>query len=269
MKCLVVGGSISAGYGLALERLDSSLWANKFLKTIKNYDLEDIENISSPGDDNFEIFKKTFSKLKKATYNTVIVCWQATHRKNYCFGLETYDTRFSLVYPEASYDINLVNDTKVSKDQLLKMQKNFISLYNYHWDIKDLVFYVNALVHISMQKEIDIRFVNYNLPWDSHSFFNRIEFEAPSSLDPFTNEILQSDYRDDSQIKEIYKLIHDEYDDFGGIQENYWLNLYDPLRRKQIDIVLPNEPHPGYKSQEIFADFLTQSYNSCEPINTV
>jgi len=72
---------------------------------------------------------------------------------------------------------------------------------------------------------------------------------------------LQSDQRNDGESLEIYEMIHDCYNELGGIQENHWLNLYEPLRSKQVDIVLPDEPHPGYKSQQIFTDLLTQRYS--------
>jgi len=260
MKCLVVGASISQGYGLEHERLDHRLWVNQLVKNMFDKTTL-ITNISNAGDDNFQIFKKTCTELSKNTYNTVIVCWQNIPRTNYFFGLETYNTRFAIVGSQTPHEINLNNNTNISKSQLSTMRKNLIAYYNHHWDIANLVFYVNTLIQISKHQKADIRFINYNLPWNHYKFFDRISFATPSSLDPFTIELLQSDQRDDEESSEIYKMIHDCYDELGGIQENHWLNLYEPLRSKQVDIVLKEDPHPGYKSQKIFTDFLTQRYS--------
>jgi len=261
MKCLIAGASISAGYKLSHGKLDTKLWATRLLKNIDNCDIKNIENVSHTGDDNFQIFKKTSLSIMKENYKSVIVCWQNIPRTNHFFGLETYNTRFAIISSQTPYDIKLLNGSSITKTQLINMRKNLLAYYNHHWDIANLVFYVNTLIHITKQKKINIRFVNYNLPWNAYKFFDRVSWNTTSSLDPFTNELLQSQQRDDVESKEIYKIIHNEYEDLGGIQEKYWLNLYEPLRSKQTDSVLPDDPHPGYKSQNVFTDFLTRSYS--------
>lgn len=260
MKCLVVGASISQGYGLEHERLDHRLWVNQLVKSMSD-EISSITNVSNAGDDNFQIFKKTCTELSKDDYDTVIVCWQNIPRTNYHFGLETYNTRFAIVGSQPPYDINLNNNTQISKAQLSTMRKNLIAYYNHHWDISDLVFYVNTLVQLATNCNTIIRFVNYNLPWNHYRYFDRIEFTTPDSLDPFTNELLQSDQRNDEESKKIYKILHDCYAELGGIKEHYWLNLYDPLRSRQVDIVFPQEPHPGYQSQKIFSELLSERYS--------
>ena len=261
MKCLITGASISAGHGLSQGKLDEKLWATRLLKNIDNCDIENIKNLSNAGDDNFQIFKLTSLSLMKENYKSVIVCWQNIPRTNYFFGLETYNTRFAILSSQPPRDINLLNGSSITKTQLTNMRKNLLAYYNHHWDLANLVFYVNTLINITKQKKINIRFVNYDLPWNNYKFFDRVSWNTPSSLDPFTNELLQSQQRDDSESKEIYKIIHNEYEDLGGIQEKYWLNLYEPLHSKKTDVISLDDLHPGYESQDIFTSFLTRSYS--------
>ena len=267
MKSLIAGASISFGHGLSQEKLDVKLWANRLLKNIDNCDISDIENVSITGDDNFQIFKKASIKLMKEDYKSVIVCWQDIPRTNYFFGLETYHTRFAIISSQTPHDIKLVNNICIPKSQLINMQKNIIAHYNHHWDLSNLVFYVNSLIHVAEQKKSKIRFVNYDLPWNSYKFFDKVAWKTPDKLDPFTRYVLQSEVRDDVESNEIYQMIHNDYANLGGIQEKYWLNLYDPLRRKQTDNVSSDDKHPGYQSQDMFTDFLTQCYSESLTIN--
>ena len=93
------------------------------------------------------------------------------------------------------------------------------------------------------------------LPWDNQ-YFNRQDWNVPSELDQFSQNILNADLRSDHESKLLYTMIHDEYSKHGGIQEKYWLNLYEPLRTIQIDKISEDDTHPGIQSQHIFFDFL-------------
>ena len=68
--------------------------------------------------------------------------------------------------------------------------------------------------------------------------------------------MLHFDFRDDTEIKDLYDMIHSQYNQFGGIQENNWLNLYKSLVSMQVDDVSVTDTHPGYVSQNIFAEYL-------------
>jgi hypothetical protein len=68
--------------------------------------------------------------------------------------------------------------------------------------------------------------------------------------------------RDDLEIKALYNLMHDTYEKYGGIQEQHWLNLYDPFNKHQLDFI--NNflgGHPGPKSQEVVAALLRPEFN--------
>jgi hypothetical protein len=51
-------------------------------------------------------------------------------------------------------------------------------------------------------------------------------------------------------------MIHTQYAEYGGIQEKYWLNLYNSLQNQQVDTVSSADFHPGYQSQELYTSYL-------------
>jgi hypothetical protein len=52
-------------------------------------------------------------------------------------------------------------------------------------------------------------------------------------------------------------MIHSQYTEYGGIQEKYWLNLYNSLETQRIDTVSMMDAHPGYQSQQAYVTNLT------------
>jgi len=50
-------------------------------------------------------------------------------------------------------------------------------------------------------------------------------------------------------------MIHNHYQEYGGIQEHYWLNLYNSQDNIKIDVVSNRDSHPGYASQTLFAEY--------------
>ena len=70
--------------------------------------------------------------------------------------------------------------------------------------------------------------------------------------------------RDDDEIFKLYDMIHEHYSCYGNIQEQQWLNLYQPMTQLKIDTIDPNDYHPGFESQSLFADlFAQQIINKC------
>lgn len=260
MNFLVAGASVSAGKGLNLGKKNPNLWVNQFLNQAYSCCLEDICNVSIIGIDNKEIFQNASTELINYDYDVAIVCWQSMPRTNLHFGLETYNTKFPVISPQPAQDINLLQQTRVSASQLSKIQKFLVKYYNHHWDIVDLVNYINILVYLAQAKNTKIFFINYNLPWNKNYFFEKKDWNTPNELDLFTRNVLQSEFRDDSESKHLYQMIHNEYARLGGIQVNNWLNLYSPLRDIQIDSISESDGHPGQASQDVFTAFLSQTY---------
>lgn len=251
-KILISGASISAGYGLNDERNDTKLWINQILTQL--YQTFNFINISETGADNLEIFLTTADQLTKEHYDLIVVTWQTTPRVNLNFGLEMYNTKASILSPGKCSDINLVAGNLVSGKTLDRGREYLLKFYNYHWDIKQLVSYVNILCQLAGSSKIV--FVNYLQPWKTCKYFDQKIWRVPTELDEFTQELLEVNLRDDEEIRKLYEMCHRQYELAGGIQESHWLNLYTPLRLIQIDTISTNL-HPGYLSQDAFAKYLT------------
>ena len=63
-----------------------------------------------------------------------------------------------------------------------------------------------------------------------------------------------------TEIKSLYNVMHDTYEKFGSMQEQHWLNLYNPFIRHQIDFGT-NTAHPGPESQAVIFKLLQPSFD--------
>jgi len=216
-----------------------------------------IDNIGVAGYSNERIFLDSTHALIKNQYDCAFICWTSLHRYYFWAGLETYPCARSLT---ASLIVeHKGNDISWSEKQLIKFGKQFLLLMHAHYYIRDLVSYVNVLINLAESKGTKIFFVNNMLPFDQ-GYFDRIEGEViPSMLTEYTNELLNSGNRDDEQINQLYYMMHEHYREKGGIQETYWLNLYQSFFSMRIDFTKDNM-HPGYESHKQFAEFLTEEF---------
>lgn len=257
-KILFGGASMTAGCGLPDERNNKDLWANQLAMTHFNFKVDQITNIANTGADNKTIFYLVSTAILNDSYSNIIVQWQTFPRTNIHLGLELYNTRDNILAPESCNDHNLVAGQKIYSRQLNNCKEFYMRYYNYHWDILSLINYIRVLVALAEMKNSEILFVNYNLPWKDNPYFTQFDWNLPSDLDSFTREILEVDLRGDEEIRNIYKMIHRDYQLAGSIHEKYWINLYKPLSNLQIDHVSTVDKHPGIQSQFIFANFLAQ-----------
>jgi hypothetical protein len=153
-------------------------------------------------------------------------------------------------------DINLNNHVTIPGSWLANIGDNLKKIHNDHWDILDLVKYVNALIMIHETSSTKkIFFVNTLSPW-CRNYFEQKTIIRPSDLDPYEQDLLQVETRDDNEIDALYQMIHQQYSYYGGIKESHWLNLYDSLRSMQVDNASATDAHPGYISQEKYSEYL-------------
>lgn len=258
-KILLSGASVTAGLGLPQERHTPELFVNRLATETLGYNKNDVNNICIVGLDNHGIFLDTAAEITKNKYTDVIICWQTIPTINFNFGLETYPTSTSLVAPHKmdATDINLVHDQVVSKKKIYEMRMFLLRHYNLHWGILDLVKYINILQTLAQANNTKMHFINFALPWDTNRYFQTINWTVPSELDACTQDILAAEFRDDSETLQLYNKIHQAYSDRGGINEALWLNLYDPLKRLQIDNIDSDDRHPGMQSQGAFFEYLS------------
>jgi hypothetical protein len=245
-KILICGCSFSSGLGMPGERSDKNNWPNLLANKL---DTNSVTNVARSGSNNYWIFLETMSSMLRDNYDLVLVQWSAIPRYRFPVGL-------SLSYNETSFrsDAIMTDNKIIKKQRLIEIKNTLLQLHNDHWDMLDLVKYVNILIEMQVNlRKSKIFFVNGLGPW-SDQYFVKKQIKHPSDLDSFTQNLLQVESRDDEEIFKLYNMIHKHYADHGGIQEQYWLNLYQPMNQLQIDRIEPNDPHPGLKSQQIFAD---------------
>lgn len=246
-KVLVVGCSYTKGHGLPNESNNPDLWVNKlFPKSVYN-----VHNTAKTGANNQWIFLETMSHLLKNQYDIVLVAWTAIPRYNFHVGLELYSVDTML----RNADVNINDNVKISGKWLESVGNSLLKLHNDHWDLLDLIKYVNVLIDMQQQTQGRIFFVNALGPW-SENYFQKKNISLPSDLSSYEQNLLQVNTRDDPEIFQLYEMIHNQYNFYGGICEQHWLNLYCSLHKLQIDTVSLQDPHPGYASQEIYAKYL-------------
>ena len=246
-KILVSGCSMANGHGLENEKHNVNLWVNRL------FDTRCINNIALSGRNNHNIFINTISELVTDDYDLAIVAWSTIPRINVNIGLETYETITRLT---DCHDVN-TNLKNYKKKYLQKVGDILREFHNDHWDIISLIAYVNALLKIQDKPENNkqIFFVNTLGPWPEN-FFEYKKIDKPSDLLPYTQDMLNVDTRDDEEIFQLYDMIHQQYKKFGGINNFYWLNLYDSFRKMQVDNASQTDFHPGIKSQCVYSEYL-------------
>ena len=255
-KLLVVGCSFTKGTGLEGENKNKQLWINQLHKQCwPEYTLT---NLSECGRNNEWIFHETMSKLSKEYYDLVLVAWTAIPRINLNIGFELYSTM--TMFNDKSIDVNINNGVTISGRFLKKLGNDLRKLHHDHWDILDLIKYINVLTEIQSHRQGKILFVNALCPW-SDDFFEKKKLSTPSDMSVYEQEFFSISNRDDEEIFKLYEKMHEQYSYYGGIHEELWLNLYESLHHLQIDMASDTDQHPGLLSQDIFVEKLKQKLN--------
>ena len=256
-KALVVGCSITSGYKMMAGQDDLNhprLWANQLLSKLDDFE---IINRSRTGVNNHWIFMEAMSALTKDHYDLVVIQWTGLGRILLPVGLELYNTLSILT---DGLDVNLVNGSIVPGKWLQDVGDRLKSFSNLHWDILNIVRYVNILIQIQQLKKSKICFVDSGLQW-SPGYFEKKSITKPSELSKFEQHILAVEHRDDSEIFDLYNMIHNQYQEYGNIQTDNWLNLYQSHESWKVDTIAPDDFHPGYLSQDILVQCLWPALN--------
>lgn len=247
-KMLVCGNCFVNGTGLVHGSDDPRLWINQLADTLE-YNLT---NIAQTGRNNDWIFLETSLELAKNQnyYDLVIVSWGSNPLLNADLGLELWPTftKFLGDYEVGTHEKTFTNEWQLSTKATL------FEGYNFHWDFLKLVKYINIL----KTQHNNIYFVNTYSPW-SDDYFIKKNAQLPSDLDDFTKQLLLVENRDDKEILDLYNLIHQQYSDAGGINEELWLNLYNNFKRNKLDRASETDGHPGYLSQDRYTEMLLPS----------
>jgi hypothetical protein len=254
---LFSGCSFTAGAGLEKSKNNPSHYANVMSNKLFG-DAANITNIGIGGNSNLQIFLDTSTEIIQKQYKFVFVGWTGYPRYVFWPGLEEYECRKSINGKSSIIGKHNGNDNSFTEDFLQDFKNKFLLLNNDHYSILDIVKYVNILKNIAENKGTTIYFLNNLCFWDNN-YFNEIKDPLPINLTPYTNKILNSEHRDDIQIKNLYNKIHNNYKSVGGIQQNNWLNLYNSFVSLSKDIGNDNE-HPGVISHQYYGNFLASKF---------
>jgi hypothetical protein len=176
-------------------------------------------------------------------------------------GVELYDVSQYWSLGHSLDDVNINPSITYSKKYLSDVKNKFFALHHDHCEIVKILNYTAAINRISQRLGVKVYFVNNILPWDN-GFFNAVtnKDRLPSDVTLYTQNLLNSQTRDDEEFFKIYDNIHQEYADAQGLQCS-WINL-DVGFREQFLLDLGNDnKHPGELSHRQFGKFLSDSFN--------
>jgi hypothetical protein len=128
-----------------------------------------------------------------------------------------------------------------------------------HLEILNLLYYVNSITNLAKLTNTEVFFINGLGPWDDN-YFNQLTNVLPNSYTEFTKKLLNIENRDDKQIFALYEKIHNEYTEAGGIQSEYWINLYQSMKSTIVDYN-NDDLHPGVQSNQNYSKLFNQAVN--------
>jgi len=259
MKILFSGCSIVRGDGLPSLDNDPGNFANIIGKSLGGR----VTNIAQGGNSNERIFVETAAEMAKTPFDLVFVCWTSYPRHVFWPGLELYECRRCFTPNNTIIVEHNGNSLSWTTDQFEKIKKWFLLLTHDHYYILDICRYVRVLKKLAEAQGSKIYFVNSLAPWDS-GYFEQFDQWSETTvksnmLTNYTNQLLNSENRDDEQINALFHQMRKDYQSQGGISPDDWLNLYESLAFLQIDYGNDNE-HPGPSSHKKFAEFLLKSF---------
>lgn len=261
-QVLFAGCSYTAASGFELGKDDPRAWVNLVHKNswLAKYELN---NVASGGRSNAGIFQDAVLHMSKGDTAVAFVAWTSVPRYAMHLGLETYDTS-AIFVPNCELRDHNLHDIKYSKRYLHSIRDRFTSLAHPHYEILQLLDYVNALVNLARLAEIQLYFINALCPWDD-GYFDRLSDVLPESYTEFTKQIIKTKTRDDAEVFEIYNNIHTQYEQAGGIQPRHWINLYGSFRQQLVDFNSDGR-HPGTESNQLYYRQITQVLNATDSV---
>lgn len=263
-KVVFTGCSFTAGVGWSNVDPEQSmqipvkdypgLWVNLCHNQISKLKKLKLINAGIGGASNTEIFQATVKEIGNHNNIDTIICqWSGMPRYSFSLGLELWPTNEAIQNraSRSKFDVNFSNGTQWSRKYLDDLLDRFLVLHHLHGEILKVVEYCNILKKLSKKFNIKIYFVNGICPWDKN-YFVRLHDVLPEDYTSFTKKtILEIESRDNNTIFKLYKKIHDDYDQAGGIDPADWINLYDSMVENTIDTNYDNE-HPGIQSNQLY-----------------
>jgi len=273
-KVVFTGCSFTAGNGWVdtdpemsvqiADKNNANLWVNLCHTQIDQLKNLDLINLGQGGASNAEIFKNTVEAI--ANHNSdigILFCqWTSMPRYSFKVGFELWSTDEGIETSRRSkFDVVLNRGDRWDRKYLDDLLNRLLVLHHLHGEIVRLVEYTSTLQKLAQAVGIKLYFINGLCPWDQN-YFLKLNNVLPEDYTEFTkNQILNINSRDDNDIFKLYKKMHNEYDQAGGIDPTLWVNLYNSMGHNKTDTNYDNI-HPGIKSNQLYFQQVKQFLQS-------
>ena len=252
------GCSFTKGDGLALEDQDPDLWANILHQTVPELSTTKSINLGVNGATNENIF---FSALDTALNNSqckyLFVAFTSLKRLQINPSVETYNTKVFLESGKIE-DVKVNPNITIAGSYIENIRDRFFDLTHVHYDIVKILRYTGLIAQAAAKSSIKVFFVNSLMHIDKNYFVPVLDpARTPADTTPLTQNLLNADTRDDQEYFKIYDKIHSDYKNTGSTLHN-WLNLDQGFRSDFYLDKGNDNAHPGPKSHQAFAKFLTE-----------
>jgi hypothetical protein len=256
---LFAGCSFTAGTGFDQGKDQPELWVNLLHKYNDILNQTELLNVSKSGRSNAGIFHDAVHAILHNNVKYAFVAWTNVMRYEISVGLECYETRttFSLGHKQIERNINCLS---YPASYMQNINDRFTTLAHPHYEIANLVYYVNSLIKLCKLKQCQLFFVNAICDWDKDYFVKKHNV-LPENYTEYTKQLISITTRNDNEIFKLYEKIHNEYKQAGGINSAEWLNLYQSFRSTQIDTNNDNL-HPGLQSNFNYYQQLVKALDS-------
>jgi hypothetical protein len=260
-KILFAGCSYVHGIGLELKQHDPQNFCNVFTNEYfqENYT---VTNIGVGGSSNLSIYLSASLAMIQQKFDYVFVCWTSYPRYNFRLGFETYEfgKPVSIHGSPFSPDVGH-NGHKLSYSYkwLTNFKEKYLLAHHLHFEAVELMKYMTLLSRVADLEGTKLYFINNACPWTQGYFDRKLNF-MPNELDLYTQQLLDIDSRNDSEIFELYDLMHNDFEGAGGINNLRWINLYQSFISMMVDVGTDMK-HPGPLSHNKFGKFLAHKFS--------
>lgn len=235
------GCSFTVGEGFELSVRDSYVYD----RLVANELSLERTNIAEGGSSNYLIFMRSATAIMSKKYNIVVTQWSALNR---LWLFPGPNTKFFVNSEDKDYQYR---DIFISKKEHRKLKEQLLILNHDYQNIIDVIDYCSILENLAKQNNVDCVFVNGLIPWTEDLFAYTEDFNL-AELSEYAKQILEFNYRNDSEIIEFLKKLKDH---FQNLNTSSWMNIFSPLNRLTVDVGLTGH-HPGIESNKIFANML-------------
>jgi hypothetical protein len=257
---LFAGCSFVEGMGLPLLKQDPQNFCNVFANQCFE-DNHSVTNIGRSGNSNLSIYLSTSLAIAQQKFDYVFIGWSAYPRYNFRLGFETYDfgSRINFNSINIGNRAHAGHKISYSKKWIDDFREKYLLAHHPHFEAVELMKYITLLDRAADRDGIKLYYINNLCPW-TPGYFDRQSDFMPANLDTYTQELLEVDSRDDSEIVALYNRMHDDFEQAGGIKSHRWINLYQSFNSMQIDRT-GDKLHPGPQSHEKFGKFLADKFS--------